>query len=312
MVNIVTGFGETAGAALAAHPGRRQGRVHRLDRGRQADRPGGGRQPEAGLAGARRQVAEHRLRRRRPRRGDRRGASSASSSTTASAAAPARACIVDREGLRRGGRGRRRRRRKKIKLGAGARPGRPRWARWSRRSSSSASPATSSRACEEGAKVRDRRQAAAATAATSSSRRCFTDTKPTMKVVQEEIFGPVVCADAVQRRSRRGSPTQANDTITAWPPRLDAATSARRTGWPRGLRAGTVWINCYNVFDAAAAVRRLQAVRLGPRDGRRGAGELHRDQGRDGQALNAFQSTEIDERLRAARDALEFLARFGS
>ena len=37
-VNIVTGFGETAGAALAAHPRRRQGRLHRLDRGRQADR----------------------------------------------------------------------------------------------------------------------------------------------------------------------------------------------------------------------------------------------------------------------------------
>ncbi len=38
VVNVVTGFGETAGAALAAHPRRGQGRVHRLDRGRQADR----------------------------------------------------------------------------------------------------------------------------------------------------------------------------------------------------------------------------------------------------------------------------------
>ena len=35
------------------------------------------------------------------------------------------------------------------------------------------------------------------------------------------------------------------------------------------LRAGTVWINCYNVFDAALAVRRLQAIRLGPRNGPR-------------------------------------------
>ena len=46
-------------------PRRRQGRLHRLDRGRQADRAGGGRQPEAGHARARRQAPEHRLRRRR-------------------------------------------------------------------------------------------------------------------------------------------------------------------------------------------------------------------------------------------------------
>ena len=40
VVNIVTGFGETAGARARRAPGRRQGRVHRLDRGRQADRAG--------------------------------------------------------------------------------------------------------------------------------------------------------------------------------------------------------------------------------------------------------------------------------
>ena len=31
VVNIVTGFGETAGRALVAHPGRRQDRIHRID-----------------------------------------------------------------------------------------------------------------------------------------------------------------------------------------------------------------------------------------------------------------------------------------
>ena len=34
VINIVPGFGETAGAALVKHPGRRQDRLHRLDRGR--------------------------------------------------------------------------------------------------------------------------------------------------------------------------------------------------------------------------------------------------------------------------------------
>ncbi len=51
-------------------PRRRQGGVHRLDRGRQAHPAGRGRQPEEGVTGARRQVAEHRVRRRRPRDGD--------------------------------------------------------------------------------------------------------------------------------------------------------------------------------------------------------------------------------------------------
>ena len=54
VVNIVTGFGD-AGAALAAQRRRRQGRLHRLDRGRQADRAGRGGQPQEGHARARRQ-----------------------------------------------------------------------------------------------------------------------------------------------------------------------------------------------------------------------------------------------------------------
>ena len=48
---------------------RRQGRLHRLAPDRAEDRPGLGRQPEARVARARRQVARHRLRRRRSRRG---------------------------------------------------------------------------------------------------------------------------------------------------------------------------------------------------------------------------------------------------
>ncbi len=47
VANIVTGFGETAGAALAGPRRRRQGRLHRLDRGRQEAGPGRRRQPKA-------------------------------------------------------------------------------------------------------------------------------------------------------------------------------------------------------------------------------------------------------------------------
>ena len=71
VVNIITGAGAT-GAALVNHAGRRQDRLHRIDRSRQADSALAGRNEEETDAGAGRQSAEHRLRRRADRSGRRR------------------------------------------------------------------------------------------------------------------------------------------------------------------------------------------------------------------------------------------------
>ncbi len=66
VVNILTGDGAT-GQELVEHPGDRQDRLHRLDRGRARDRRARRPRPEAGHARARRQEPQHHPSRRRPR-----------------------------------------------------------------------------------------------------------------------------------------------------------------------------------------------------------------------------------------------------
>jgi aldehyde dehydrogenase (NAD+) len=78
----------------------------------------------------------------------------------------------------------------------------------------------------------------------------FADVKDEMKIAQEEIFGPVMSImkftdmdDLIER---------ANKTIYG----LAAAVWTRDIGKAHtianSVRAGTVWVNCYDVFDAAA------------------------------------------------------------
>ncbi|HKM86143.1 MAG TPA: aldehyde dehydrogenase family protein [Terriglobales bacterium] len=75
------------------------------------------------------------------------------------------------------------------------------------------------------------------------------NTKDYMKVVQEEIFGPVVAAIPFDDPEELVS--RANDSVYGlaagvW---TNDISKAHRTA--ALLRAGTVWINCYNIFDAA-------------------------------------------------------------
>src|SRR5579875_2649525 len=79
----------------------------------------------------------------------------------------------------------------------------------------------------------------------------LTNTNPRMKVVQEEIFGPVVCAVPFSDDQLEAIVKRANDTIyglaaSVWTQNLSLAHKVAR-----GIRAGTVWVNCHNVFDAS-------------------------------------------------------------
>jgi phenylacetaldehyde dehydrogenase len=75
------------------------------------------------------------------------------------------------------------------------------------------------------------------------------NTNPNMKVVQEEIFGPVVTAIPFEDPAELVS--QANNSAYGLAAGIWTRDIQKANRLAADLRAGTVWINCYNIFDAA-------------------------------------------------------------
>jgi len=77
----------------------------------------------------------------------------------------------------------------------------------------------------------------------------LTNTHPSMKIVREEIFGPVVVAAPFSDLDEIAA--AANDTEYGLGAGIWTKDISKAHALAKKIRAGTVWINCYNVFDAS-------------------------------------------------------------
>jgi aldehyde dehydrogenase (NAD+) len=78
----------------------------------------------------------------------------------------------------------------------------------------------------------------------------FSDVKDGMKIAQEEIFGPVMSIlpfDGLDEVVERANRTMYGLAAAVWTRDVGKAVAIAHR-----VRAGTVWVNCYDVFDAAA------------------------------------------------------------
>ena len=78
----------------------------------------------------------------------------------------------------------------------------------------------------------------------------FTNVEDEMDIAKDEIFGPVMSVlkfKDIDEVIERGNQTFYGLAAAVWT--RDVATAHRMAD---ALRAGTVWVNCYDVFDAAA------------------------------------------------------------
>jgi aldehyde dehydrogenase (NAD+) len=102
----------------------------------------------------------------------------------------------------------------------------------------------------------------------------FTDVAPSSRIAQEEIFGPVLVA--MTFRTPAEAVALANNTryglaASVWSENINLALDVARK-----IRAGTVWVNSTNLFDAASGFGGYRESGFGREGGREGMYEYLR------------------------------------
>jgi acyl-CoA reductase-like NAD-dependent aldehyde dehydrogenase len=77
----------------------------------------------------------------------------------------------------------------------------------------------------------------------------FTGVSSSMKIAREEIFGPVL--SVIPFKDVEDGIAQGNDTFYGLAAAVWTRDVAKALRAARALRAGTVWVNAYNLYDAA-------------------------------------------------------------
>ncbi len=78
----------------------------------------------------------------------------------------------------------------------------------------------------------------------------FDNVRDDMKIAQEEIFGPVM--SILPFKSFDEVVERANNTFYGLAAAVWTRDIKKAHRIAHSVRAGTVWVNCYDVFDAAA------------------------------------------------------------
>ncbi len=96
----------------------------------------------------------------------------------------------------------------------------------------------------------------------------FADVKDEMKIAQEEIFGPVM--SILKFRDTDELVERANRTMYGLAAGVWTKDIGKAHAIANSVRAGTVWVNCYDVFDAAAPFGGFKQSGIGRENGEYG------------------------------------------
>jgi aldehyde dehydrogenase (NAD+) len=96
----------------------------------------------------------------------------------------------------------------------------------------------------------------------------FADVDDNMKIAQEEIFGPVM--SILKFRDTDELVERANKTMYGLAAGVWTRDIGKAHAIANSIRAGTVWVNCYDVFDAAAPFGGFKQSGIGRENGEYG------------------------------------------